>query len=1114
MSSLRLTHRVEKKRAIKPAIVCREPTETNGEPMSTLRFLSDNVASARADVVFVHGLRGWGGGPETDWKSRPHDPDSFWPQWLQDDVDGIRVGLLSYPAEASAWRGHAMGLEDRARNVIPMLREQGIGDRPLLFITHSLGGLVVKETLLAARHDRDESLLTDSCVGVVFIATPHTGSAVADLARTLPLLRASPAVRALRRANEHLTNLSSRYRAWVSDAANLRHLVLFETQSVRPGVRVVLADSADPGIAGAMAIPVDANHFNIATPESREGYVYRQVVRHVRTVLGELGEQGSDHSAIGTTDSAIRKSNEEVLAQLQRRVVTRAGVVQISGWDDLLAHARFDWRAQVRARLGQLREAGAAETAIAHLETDDLPLEVLAERLRAVDFAAIGRELGDQRTPSVQAALNWLRAEGSNPSFRTVIPISGSWGAGKSQLVLDLCKELVSDECCVLIMPDRNSTRPLVDRLAEAITKVTGASATDLRGFERWLVKRNRHAVVVLDDAHMDQNPAMAADLIADNTRAGRLTWAVTADSDRIDLLLGGDRSRTWRRHGLAAHTAGQSGWLDLDQVNLTERVGINVLRNWAPNASTADLDDLERNPEVVRAELLCEPWAAWLKVDTVTEPDGPLLDTDETFAQRLWDEYSDRLMQLGIERNLLDRVRHTLVDEFSSRYAGALDFASVITAIGDGAWARDDVRAALWAFVAADAVAKSTAEPGRRDEALLPEPAALWSRWLLDAGAIADDTGNEPASWRTAGAKGNWTAQLLLAEWLRLAVLPEINGTRPQPQRLVRGWLQDVQADKSPIWLALRSAPRRAHATVGPWITAVAPRAQNARECLLFLRLLQSCRNREWARGDRLRLLSDRWTLIGVWDLGAVALDVVRSLLDFETLAHQRATFRALERSELTHYGSELAEIIVQGYSARHPWDKFMAGLMAYLRSVDPRGAQGRSVQLSHTKRPVRVQEEPATWWQLLTSRALHELVRAEGTSAYELLRTWGWFADEYHPRVRLAMDQAAHSALGGVFRRGIAGQEETKRLIRRMVNGDRTSRASAVFVIKHTEVTKRQVHVRVDETLHPFLAELGRDQDLLARVKDLRLLLEANGIAAPRRGNGGVRPSRRRGR
>ncbi len=101
--------------------------------------------NAALDVVFIHGLDG---DARNSWRRK--DPSSFWPLWLAEDVPGVAVWSVGYDGWSSNWRGRAMPMQDRAINLLAQLQNYGIGERPFCFVTHSMGGLLVKEMLLHA----------------------------------------------------------------------------------------------------------------------------------------------------------------------------------------------------------------------------------------------------------------------------------------------------------------------------------------------------------------------------------------------------------------------------------------------------------------------------------------------------------------------------------------------------------------------------------------------------------------------------------------------------------------------------------------------------------------------------------------------------------------------------------------------------------------------------------------------------------------------------------------------------------------------------------------------------------------------------------------------------
>jgi hypothetical protein len=114
---------------------------------------------ARLNVVFVHGL---GGHAYGTWGRSTHG-STFWLAWLARDIPGLTTWTLAYEAPPTNWLGTAMPIQDRAKNVLECLlgcRElRGV---PLVFVCHSLGGLVVKQVLRAADGRRAYSAETQA----------------------------------------------------------------------------------------------------------------------------------------------------------------------------------------------------------------------------------------------------------------------------------------------------------------------------------------------------------------------------------------------------------------------------------------------------------------------------------------------------------------------------------------------------------------------------------------------------------------------------------------------------------------------------------------------------------------------------------------------------------------------------------------------------------------------------------------------------------------------------------------------------------------------------------------------------------------------------------------
>ncbi|MFE1909235.1 hypothetical protein ACFW96_37025, partial [Streptomyces gardneri] len=290
------------------------------------------------DVVFLHGLDG---DARKTWTGKGEGAP-FWPAWLAEDLEGVAVWSVGYEAWSSGWRGRAIPMQDRAVNLMAQLQNLGIGQRPLCFVTHSMGGLLAKEILLHAAEGRtDYAVFATAARGVVFLGTPHTGSGVPAAVEALKVVyRATRAVKDLRRNSAHLRQLNDRYRDWAGESG-IANLVFFEAYPIK-GVRVVDEASANPGLPHIRPIPVDADHIGICKVTDRRDLVYGQVKRFLADILSarvdrdpppaSMGDPpGGTGSTIAQPESQARASSPYLLletGQVIGRAALRAEVCE------------------------------------------------------------------------------------------------------------------------------------------------------------------------------------------------------------------------------------------------------------------------------------------------------------------------------------------------------------------------------------------------------------------------------------------------------------------------------------------------------------------------------------------------------------------------------------------------------------------------------------------------------------------------------------------------------------------------------------------------------------------------------------------------------------------
>jgi tetratricopeptide (TPR) repeat protein len=277
----------------------------------------------RADIVFVHGL---GGGARSTWAYGLEKKPGyfFWPAELGKEWPDCGIWTLGYEAGVIPWLGaDGMPIEDRAINLAHKMTTRGLGDRPIIFIAHSMGGLMVKEIVVQSMTagDRDWSALVSSIAGIVFCGTPHRGSDVASTARKLSIvLRTQEHIRDMAEGERHLERLHTRFVEWQASAkvpieAYAERLGMTR-QSVwlrwLPKVLIVPPGSADPQIAGCRCIPCNNHHTGLVKPSNREHDVYAGVQKFIKTCLASpLREQTrtptSSYSSTSSPGNALHQ---------------------------------------------------------------------------------------------------------------------------------------------------------------------------------------------------------------------------------------------------------------------------------------------------------------------------------------------------------------------------------------------------------------------------------------------------------------------------------------------------------------------------------------------------------------------------------------------------------------------------------------------------------------------------------------------------------------------------------------------------------------------------------------------------------------------------------------
>ena len=289
--------------------------DTSNHAMNGLKWLSDGIYvfhpncrsrdEAAVDVVFIHGIQGspfytWRQGNKSDVNEALFT--DCWPKdWLPVDYPNIRVIGVHYESFFSDWfstcpvDNERRSLDGQAAVIKKKLEECGVGERPIVWVAHSLGGLIAKRMLSIS--NADESSFLPSTKGVVFYSVPHLGSPFATkTGRARFVLFPSKEVSEVEENAEHLqklhkdfTELAKRFNIDCLDFGESRP---FKIPYVKYGQMVVPTDSCNVGYG--RFILLDTDHKDVCKPVSKVDPRYWEVSAMVRKVLEESKERMSE----------------------------------------------------------------------------------------------------------------------------------------------------------------------------------------------------------------------------------------------------------------------------------------------------------------------------------------------------------------------------------------------------------------------------------------------------------------------------------------------------------------------------------------------------------------------------------------------------------------------------------------------------------------------------------------------------------------------------------------------------------------------------------------------------------------------------------------------------
>ncbi|EXJ68612.1 uncharacterized protein A1O5_08406 [Cladophialophora psammophila CBS 110553] len=262
---------------------------------------------AIVDIVLVHGL----GGDVVDTWDHPLT-NVVWPRdILPADVPDARIMSFRYdskfvrsfgPVSSNTIRDHGRvlaGALDSTRDVA------GYPTRPIIFIAHSLGGLVCEYAILLSEKD----YLANSTIGIITLGTPHEGSNLANWSKILSgIAKVFPAsnkiVDALRPCSEELGSLQDDFFLMLRRRRQRREpvpdIVCFYEELEMNRALGLIVTKRSATLSSYRKYSLHGNHVSMVKFSGRSDAGYQAIMREIKMWVKEIEGKKTGSQAVGS----------------------------------------------------------------------------------------------------------------------------------------------------------------------------------------------------------------------------------------------------------------------------------------------------------------------------------------------------------------------------------------------------------------------------------------------------------------------------------------------------------------------------------------------------------------------------------------------------------------------------------------------------------------------------------------------------------------------------------------------------------------------------------------------------------------------------------------------
>lgn len=243
-------------------------------------------------LVLVHGITGDG---RTSWTNRD---GAYWPKLMEGDpaFKDFDIYVHEYPTSLF---GGCMAVSDLATTMHAHLKSDGVFENheSVIFLAHSMGGLVVRTFLLRYRENADKVPM------VIFMATPSAGSWKANVGSLLPTC---PQVEDLRTLDVN-SFLKTQQSDWLNANFKDRIVSYCAIETKNSGGSLTVDRSSASLLCTREPLPLPADHSDVVKPNGTDDLPHK----FLKNALSDLLAVQQRRLATTLSTTEVQTAREE-----------------------------------------------------------------------------------------------------------------------------------------------------------------------------------------------------------------------------------------------------------------------------------------------------------------------------------------------------------------------------------------------------------------------------------------------------------------------------------------------------------------------------------------------------------------------------------------------------------------------------------------------------------------------------------------------------------------------------------------------------------------------------------------------------------------------------------